>query len=208
MLGCCNQTHLHYLRKNISISNHNLHPESLLATKYKVVRDLNLNDRPCWPTNLLASPIQWVTRVWGVTFPSIHGTSGRSPRALAWKSCGNRWHLRCPHSALPHWWRWITFRHWVLILAYSPHTTGRLSQIRKTPATWAQTMKMPAKPWFMWRWIRCIYCFISSNKKSLPSCHSGTVSVNACHTCVVVYTVSLPNRLRCKLANQIKPPLF
>lgn len=77
-------------------------------------------------------------------------------------------------------------------LCYSPHMTGRLSQIRKTPATWAWTMEMPAKPWFMWRWIRCIYYFVSSNKQRLPSCHGGTVGVNACHTCIVVYTVLLP----------------
>lgn len=70
--------------------------------------------------------------------------------------------------------------------------TGRLSQIRKTPATWARTMEMPAKPWFMWRWIRCIYYFVSSNKQRLPSCHGGTVSGNACHTCTVVYAVLLP----------------
>lgn len=88
------------------------------------------------------------------------------------------------------------------------HTRQEDSQIRKTPTTWAQTMKMPAKPWFMCRWIRCICYFISSNKRSLPSCHSGNVSVNACHTCVVVYTVFVTSCLRCRLANQIKPPLF
>lgn len=184
----------------IFISNHNLHPESLLVPEYRKIRDLNLNGRLSWPRNLSTSPIKWVTG-----YGDCHSYPFMEPvgeaKSISLKSCGSRWHLRCPHSVLPHWWRWITLQHWLLILVYSPHMTGRLSQIRKTPATWARTMEMPAKPWFMWRWIRCIYYFISSNKQRLPSCHGWTVSVNACHTCIVLYTVLLP---ACGVGLQIK----
>lgn len=38
---------------------------------------------------------------------------------------------------------------------------------------------MPAEPWFMWRWTRCTYCFISLEEWSCLSHPSGTASVNA-----------------------------